>query len=489
MKKYLLNLQKKIRIKFVFTVFTMLITSFFLSSCSFLDKFTEKNKIYISGEKIDVINNIHSEKIKQTQTQINKSAKHISNVTLPEQIDYNDQTFSSRLGGYGNIRYNWPNNIKDIKKIIDMKVNNSYLMSFHSSPVITKDNKLMIVDKMGILYAFDAKNGKKLWTYDLIDKKRKIFDKFTENYSWGGGILVDYSVNVDSGIAYVTYGADSVFAFDVSTGKQIWRAMISSITRSTPLIVKDKLIIQSLNNTIYALDKKTGKVLWLNVNVIDGDVLSSIPATPILLDDSRVVVHSSQGAVRCLDTINGHEIWKIDSKNYDKYIKTQDLIYGFVPIIEHSTNTLYTIIDDGSILALNYETGAINWKKYMNVSKAFWIAGDYIYIVNGGGQIVGINKHNGNIIFANDLNIENIKSVNSEINNYDMLSSPVVVGDYIAIVRFDGVLFLYDMLTGELKKNIPVHIRSNMPITVKDNVFYVVSRSGNIVGYKNMVIK
>ncbi len=95
------------------------------------------------------------------------------------------------------------------------------------------------------LFALDRATGQQLWNYD------------TENWSPGFAFA--------DGTLY--FGSDNAFVHAVAgaDGSQRWRVHLEGVfnaPRAEPLIDGDRLYFQSNDESIYALDRATGQIVW-----------------------------------------------------------------------------------------------------------------------------------------------------------------------------------------------------------------------------------
>jgi outer membrane protein assembly factor BamB len=206
------------------------------------------------------------------------------------------------------------------------------------------------------LYAYDVK-GKLLWKKDLGVLDAGWF--FDPDYQWGTSsspiiyknlVIVQCDVNKGSFIA----------AFDLKTGKQVWRAERDEIASwGTPTIVESKTRVELVTNATRAVrgyDPMTGKELWKLVG--NPEITAT---TPIAAHDLIYICNSyrpnqplyaiKQGAA------NG-DISLKDGKETNEFVawsKQRGGSYMPTPIVygEH----LYVLANHGILSAFNAKTG------------------------------------------------------------------------------------------------------------------------------------
>ncbi len=185
--------------------------------------------------------------------------------------------------------------------------------------------------------------------------------------------------------------------WNTKTGKNIlWRTPIPGLAHSSPIVWGNRIFVTSASSTdpnatfrpglygdgdaskdrsrhrwiIYALDKRTGKILWERIahegipadkRHIKATYANSTPAT-----DGRIVVawFGSQG-IHAYD-VNGRFLWKVDLgrldfgaydiPTYEWGSASSPVIWNGLVIIQCDTQ------DDSFILALDADTGKTVWK-------------------------------------------------------------------------------------------------------------------------------
>lgn len=117
---------------------------------------------------------------------------------------------------------------------------------------------------------------------------------------------------------YVPFGRDGVRAYDLD-GKLLWHASVGRYsssfgTGSSPLPLGDRLIVNATveSGALLAFDVRTGKQLWKAR--INGDCWST-PAFVDLPGGKRELVLNGSGAVYGFDPADGKELWQVESNS------------------------------------------------------------------------------------------------------------------------------------------------------------------------------
>jgi quinohemoprotein ethanol dehydrogenase len=143
----------------------------------------------------------------------------------------------------------------------------------------------------------------------------------------GSGAAPPYSGEaqpvVSDGVAYVSTGADDVFALSVETGEILWEydahldATISSVccgwTSRGVAISDDKIFLGRLDGQLVALDRATGHVVW-SIQAERWQENFSITAAPVHVDGKVIVGFAggdrgARGRVKAYDAKGGRLLW------------------------------------------------------------------------------------------------------------------------------------------------------------------------------------
>jgi len=145
--------------------------------------------------------------------------------------------------------------------------------------------------------------------------------------------------------------------------KQAWKAEIGG-RLTQPVIAQGKLVVAAVDeNTVYALDEKSGKVLWEHVA---GGRVDSPPA----IYKALVLFGSADGRVTCLRLSDGELVWRFLAAPADVRTVAYDQVESLWPV-------------HGSVLVLNGVA-------YCSAGRSTWI--------DGGIDLYGLNPATGEVL-------------------------------------------------------------------------------------------
>jgi outer membrane protein assembly factor BamB len=151
-----------------------------------------------------------------------------------------------------------------------------------STPVVHK-GRVYALSMFSMLQCLDAATGAVVWRRDLV-----------KEYQLPPSSL-DASPLVDGELLIVSIGGRpgaGVVAFDLSTGREVWKALGESATWSSPVIVSAggvRQLIVWMRQSVTSLNPATGAVYWREPTVSGGSPGFSAVSTPALHGDRLLV--------------------------------------------------------------------------------------------------------------------------------------------------------------------------------------------------------
>src|SRR5581483_8922953 len=125
-------------------------------------------------------------------------------------------------------------------------------------------------------------------------------------WSRGLGSLVEFPAVVQDGVAYVANAKGTIWALDMRTGTVIWRHYTPhGKMASSPAIWGKELIVHGMDGHVWVLRRSDGKLLW------HYNVGSPVESSPVVVDGVDVF-GAWDGAITALD-LHTHAVrWRYD---------------------------------------------------------------------------------------------------------------------------------------------------------------------------------
>ena len=191
------------------------------------------------------------------------------------------------------------------------------------------------------MYALQTNSGTVSWKFRTLGK---ILSSVAFNH--GGNII--YFGN--------TYG--HVYALRSSDGSVVWSYKTDGAIVASPKVNLDGTVfVGSHDKALYALDGKTGSIVW--TSVLDCDVWSSVAIdderglvfTGCASDKSNVVDSEHSSYIFALNATSGKLVWK--------FLGTKSVFSS--PVLAPGGRTVFFASLDHNIYALERETGKLIW--------------------------------------------------------------------------------------------------------------------------------
>jgi serine/threonine protein kinase len=208
------------------------------------------------------------------------------------------------------------------------------------------------------MYGFDAQHSQ-FNPYEKAISLKNISDLVP---AWVAHIngYIGFTPTIVNDVLYITGGGPTLYAIDTRTGLVIWKTSPQPMQYASyvysPTVVNGVVYLASDNGALAAFDARTGKLLWS---------FSSDSATSSSGQDSPTFVNgiiyfgSHSGSVYALDARTGRVIWSTVTGGYTGVAVANGVVYA-------ASNT--------QLYALNASTGAILWTGPIGTKKTVEVA-------------------------------------------------------------------------------------------------------------------
>jgi outer membrane protein assembly factor BamB len=245
-----------------------------------------------------------------------------------------------------------------------------------STPAVS-DGRVFVYSSAMRLVCFDAKDGKELWSQDIIK------DFGGKNLQWQSAA----SPLLDDGRVFVAGGGagQSLLAFDQKTGANLWKAQNDETYHASPIIATIHDVRQVIFFTqpgLVAVEPKTGNVLWRHP--FQG---RNAAASPVVSGD---MVYCSGGynagamVVRVKkegDKFSTEQLWKKPNDLMNQWstpVAKDGFIYGMYGHAAYGTAPLKCV---------DMATGAEKWSKPNFGMGGVILVGDHLLALADNGQL------------------------------------------------------------------------------------------------------
>ena len=338
----------------------------------------QKNSKFWTSEKIKDVNQENIEEVYNKEKTLDLETNPKLKISLNKK-SINKSFLNNLNNNQGRINYD--GDLKNISKFKFSKIVNFY----QYSPEISFENKnIIFFDNKGTVLKFDSRSNL-IWKknyYSKVEKQHNPILFFANNKK----------------ILIIADNITKYYALDIKTGELLWKKNNTAPFNSEIKIYKDKFFIVDYKNTLRAFSIKNGKEIW-NVKT-ENSLIRTQKKLSIVIVDDKIYFNNSLGDVNAVDAGSGELIWQVPTQSniiYDEnfYLKTSDLIA--------SKDTLFFSNNKNEFFSIDLNTGSINWKIKINSSLRPTLIENYIFTVSIEGYLIVVDKNSGNIIRATDL--------------------------------------------------------------------------------------
>lgn len=325
---------------------------------------------------------------------------------------------------------------------------------------INSDGKIFTLDEKNKLSAYDNHSHKLMWKITLNNIRKK------SNSHYKGGMA--YS----EGKIYITNSTRELIVVDAKIGAVLWRYKLPDVTKSQPVIYKNMILVTTISNDLYALNKDTGALLWQN----DGlqETLSASRDIAPIVHDGKVIIGYSSGQLIAINAANGDEMWEVNLS------REGERIPGFIPASLESQpivegQNIYLTSGNGLLFKINLATGDTIWQKEIHDIQSMNKSGNTLFITTNAMQVAAINDLDGAICWVTSL----FTDPKNKSKKLAQLLTPVVINDQLFVASSAGKLYQFSSADGKLINSIDI---------MKDALYLTVSDSLNIFTKTKLLI-
>ena len=268
---------------------------------------------------------------------------------------------------------------------------------------------------LGLLSACSSNDVEEEPVSPLPEIEASVFPEVSWSASVGKGVG-DYYSNIRPAVRYdklfVMDRYGEVVAYDEASGEQVWSLDISSWFRERALAknkgarlssgitaARNKVFFGGESGLLAAADAETGEMVW---HVIAGGELLSEPT----VGEDVVVVHTSTGSLEAYNVDNGEKLWVYESK-------LPTLTLRGTGAAAYEAGGFFVGTADGKVAVIVKANGQVAWEqpiytpkggneftRMADVDMKPLIVGDNIYAVSYNGNLVSMELRTGRIVWS-----------------------------------------------------------------------------------------
>lgn len=334
-----------------------------------------------------------------------------------------------------------------------------------AQPVVA-NGRVFAMDARGRVVAFDAAKGNRLWRVDTNPKD-------IDDDAIGGGVAWA------DGRIFAATGYGEIVALDAGDGHEIWRRKLNAPLRSAPTIAGGRLYVVSIVNETAALDVQNGAVLWTQSGMQETASLLGAPS-PAVSDDSVVATYSS-GEIFALRVQNGRPAWGdlLSARSGSSSLPAMAAIRG-QPVVDRGA--VFVAGQNDRMAAIILRTGERAWEIDAGGVNTPLVAGNTVFVITNGPQLLALQRETGRIIWAQDL--PHLTDPQDRDSDTIVWTGPILAGERLWAVNSDAKLVAFSPQDGKTVAEYKLPDPSMIAPVAAEGALYIVTEDGELVAFR-----
>ena len=202
---------------------------------------------------------------------------------------------------------------------------------------------------------------------------------------------------VHEGVVYVPGGDSVLYALRARTGEELWTYAAGEELVTAPLVAGDLLLVASQSETLFAVERATGKWKWQYRRDAPPGFTVRGTANPVV-KDGVVYMGFADGHLVALGLQDGQQRWE---RNLSTSGGLQFLDADATPVLDETGHVYAASYKDG-VYALKAENGELKWSAARGGVNSMLQSGE-VLLVGGDGKISALHSGSGRELWAINL--------------------------------------------------------------------------------------
>ena len=253
----------------------------------------------------------------------------------------------------------------------------------NSKPIFYEEN-IIFFDKKGTIILYDQ-NQRIIWKKNFYNKSEKKI-KPRLNLS----IQKDTLIIVDNVAKY--------YAIDLKTGEILWSKK-NIVPFNSDIKIKDNVFyVVDYKNILRAISIKDGSEQW-SVKTEESLTKSNIKLS-IVIDSKNIYFNNSIGDITAVNIKSGQLLWQLPTQSNNISENAFQLSSSKLVINE---NSILLSNNKNEFYSIDTKTGLINWKNELSSILKPIVVGKFIVTISENGYFYLLDKNSGDILRINNL--------------------------------------------------------------------------------------
>jgi outer membrane protein assembly factor BamB len=354
-----------------------------------------------------------------------------------------------------------------------------------ASPVIG-GGKIFTLDSRARVFAFNAATGEPLWHKSVASKGHTdlsytlSFGMFGEDKSidptkgFGGGIAYD------AGKLFVTDGFGNLTALNAANGKKLWAVNLGVPIFTAPAVNGGRVFVASQDNHFHAYAANNGRELWDSQGIVESAGI--LVSTNAAISGQFVIIPFTSGELFALRVQNGRPAWSdmLTRTGNTTALSALDDIAAR-PVIDR--DMVFAISHSGVMAAISIDSGERAWTRDIGGIQTPWVAGDYLYVLNGDGLLICLTRKEGRVKWIRQMP-RRADPADPDDETPAVWSGPVLVSDRLILVSSGGKIASVSPYTGKMLGQTDIPDGAFIPPVVANGTVYVLTNGARLVALR-----
>lgn len=336
-----------------------------------------------------------------------------------------------------------------------------------TSPVSDGKN-FYTLDSKGITQAYSLNDGEKIWRKRLKHSNKKNRD----------ASIIGAGLAVYDGKLFATTGFGKVFALNAENGETLWEQDLKSPIRIAPTVDEDLVIVQTIDNAIYAIKINDGDILWKDKIESESTTMIGGAAPAFSVKDDLIVAAFSNGQLQAYKASTGTPLWSewvISGEATDSIAEITSIRAN--PVI--ADGFVYAGGYSGPLVAIDIRTGVKVWVKDIAITSQPWVAGNFLFVLDNDGDLAAIERSTGKIVWSSI-----ISAANSDKKSDIVIAGPILTNDALLVVTSTGKLYSISPYNGRIMGVADVDDDVETTPLMVNEVLLLTTKDAKITAYK-----
>ncbi|UYL08165.1 PQQ-binding-like beta-propeller repeat protein [Bdellovibrio sp. SKB1291214] len=222
-------------------------------------------------------------------------------------------------------------------------------------------------------------------------------------------------------------GMDGISAYGREDGRLKWNLPIKNGVEPSATMIRDRLFVGASDGNFYSVEASTGRVQWTFPTKAEN-------LSEPLLDEGIVYFLAGNNVLYALDAATGRQVWLYSRQDTSVF----SIRGGSKPAIRNGN--LYVGFSDGSLVAFNAKSGVVTWELQLNRNKRFRdidaspiLDGEQIYIAGYDDKLYAVSAAKGEVLWRVDQG-----GYSSVTIAGDRIYYPTTNGEVLALNKSNG---------------------------------------------------